>query len=61
MGKALRYIPIHDVAEWLGEQSCKTLLFMHAFSGCDTTSAFLGIGKKKFFNTWRGIYENVKC
>lgn len=27
------------------------ILFIHAFSGCDTTSSFYNIGKSKFINT----------
>ncbi len=28
------------------------LLFLHAMSGCDTVSAFAGIGKKTAFSVW---------
>ena len=45
VGKHLRYIPIHQIAEQLGEQRCKSLLFFHAFTGCDQVSAFTGCGK----------------
>ncbi|KAG0715131.1 hypothetical protein GWK47_012669 [Chionoecetes opilio] len=30
----------------LGNDVCSSLLFLHAFTGCDTTSAVFGIGKK---------------
>ena len=39
---------IHDIKFYrkiLGEDIVKGLLFLHAFSGCDTTSSFYGIGK----------------
>ena len=33
----------------LGEQVCTDLLFVHAFTGCDTSSRIFGIGKKLVF------------
>ena len=33
----------------LGEELCEQLLFIHAFSGCDTTSSMFGIGKGTSF------------
>ena len=30
----------------LGDDVCSDLLFIHAFSGCDTTSRIFGVGKK---------------
>ena len=45
-GKNFRYIAAHTIAAVLGDDWCKGLLFMHAFSGCDTVSSFSGIGKK---------------
>ena len=44
-GKYLRWIPIHDIVRSLGPRS-KALPFFHAFTGCDTVSAFVGKGKK---------------
>jgi len=29
-----------------GSEICQSLLFLHAFTGCDTTSRIFGIGKK---------------
>ncbi|KAK3698426.1 hypothetical protein QZH41_001193 [Actinostola sp. cb2023] len=43
----LRFIPLHDVARTLGDRMCKALPAFHAISGCDSTSALSGIGKKK--------------
>ena len=31
--------------EVIGSEIYKALLFIHAFTGCDTTSSFVGIGK----------------
>ena len=45
-GKNFRFIPCHTIASSLGEESCKALPFFHAFTGCDTVSAFSGVGKK---------------
>ena len=42
-----RYIPVHTIQSSLGEPLCKSLLPFHALTGCDSTSAFSGIGKKK--------------
>lgn len=33
----------------LGEELCEQLPFIHAFSGCDTTSSMFGIGKGTSF------------
>ena len=43
----LRYIPVHDASRKLGETLCRALPAFHAMTGCDTTSALAGIGKKK--------------
>lgn len=38
-----------------GEDICRSLLFIHAFTGCDTTSRIFGVGKKGVFQkTIRG-------
>ena len=39
------------MVERLGQQLCQAIPFFHAFSGCDTTSAFKTIGKKKGYQT----------
>ena len=40
-------IDIRRAQNALGQQMCQCILFAHAMSGCDTTSAFFGIGKTK--------------
>ena len=40
-----RYIPAHQIAVNLGEEKCRALRFFHAFTRCDTVSAFSGKGK----------------
>ena len=53
--KNFRYIAAHTIAAELEDNWCKGLLFMHAFSGCDTVSSFCGIGKKTVFDVWRSL------
>jgi hypothetical protein len=52
-GKDFRWvsISIHDIAKTLGPRA-RTLPFFHAFSGCDTVSAFTGKGKKSCWQAW---------
>ena len=50
--KHYRLIPTHTIANSLGENKAKALLFFHAFTGCDTLSSFSGIGKKTAWDTW---------
>lgn len=42
----LRYVPVHAVSRELGQKMCRALLAFHA-TGCNSTSALAGIGKKK--------------
>ena len=51
-GKTFRYISAHAIAAQLGAESSQGLLFLHAISGCDTVSAFCGIGKKTAWEVW---------
>ena len=44
-GKDLRWIPIHEISNALGPRALG-LPFFHAFTGCDTVSAFRGKGKR---------------
>ena len=46
-GKYMQYISIRTMYNQLGESRAKALLFFHAFTGSDTTSAFRNKGKKK--------------
>ena len=38
-------MPANQIAVNLGEEKCRALSFFHAFTGCDTVSAFSGKGK----------------
>lgn len=53
VNKHFRYIPVHAVVEHLGEAKAKALPYFHAFTGCDTVSAFHGIGKKTAWDAWK--------
>ena len=41
------YIPVHDIASTLSDEIRSSLLTSHCLTGCDTTSQFSGIGKKR--------------
>ena len=58
MGKHFQLLSINSICEYLGEQKCRALPFFHAFTGCDTTSAFLGKGKKSAWEAWNA-YPDV--
>ena len=42
-----RYISLSSVAARLGNGVCQALPDLHAFTGCDSTSAFSGRGKRR--------------
>ena len=50
--KPVTYFPIHEIAQSLEANLCQGLLFFHALTGCDTTSSFYNVEKKKWWNTW---------
>jgi len=54
-GSKLRYVPCHLISAELGNDASWGLLFLHAISGCDTVSAFYGIGKKTAWAVWRSM------
>ena len=50
--KSRRQINVYNINKLkilLGPVLCSHLLFIHAFTGCDTTSRVFGVGKKPFF------------
>ena len=49
MGKHFQY------CQNLGEPLCQALPFYYAFTGCDTTSQFLGKGKKSAWEAWKSL------
>ena len=60
-GSNFRYIPIHEVVANMDPRVCATLPMFHAFTGCDTVSAFCGRGKKTAWNTWKVYPEAIKA
>ena len=51
-----RYINIGSIANSLGPEVCKALLGVHAFTGCDSLSAFSGRGKIADFKLLQDEY-----
>jgi hypothetical protein len=58
MGKHYRFYHINAICASLGEPRSRALPVFHAFSGCDTTSAFKGKSKKSVCQAWQA-YEDV--
>jgi len=56
----LRYLPIHTIANHLDPSMCAALPGFHSLTGCDSTSALFGIGKKKGFDLLRASPEHQK-
>lgn len=44
--------PIHDICSQVGPSTCLALPFLHAITGGDTASHFLGCGKKTAWPSW---------
>ena len=51
-GKNFTYLHINAVHDNLGREKSFALPVFHSFTGCDTTSAFFGIGKKSAWEAW---------
>ena len=60
-GKHFRYYDINSVCQNLGVQTCQALPYFHAFTGCDTTSQFLGKGKKSAWESCKVYPEAFKA
>ena len=57
IGKHCRFYNINAICASLGEPRSRVLPVFHAFSGCCTTSAFKGRGKKSVWKTWHAYGE----
>ena len=55
------HIPIHEIVRGLDAVVCKTLPVFHAFTGCDTGSAFGGRGKKTAWSVWKVFPDVTKA
>ena len=51
-GKSYRHIPVHQIVLQLGPSKSRALLAFHSLTGCDTTSAFQGKGKRTAWAVW---------
>ena len=58
MSKKYRFYSINAICASLGEQRSRALPVFHTLTGCDTTSAFKGKGKKSAWQAWQA-YEEV--
>ena len=56
-GKNFTYIHINAICNALGKCKSMSLPIFHCFTGCDTTSAFLGKGKKSAWEAWNSYPE----
>ena len=56
-----RLISIDLMDEVLGSDICKSLMCPHVYSGCDSTSAFYGKGKKKVYDVMKYDPELIQC
>jgi len=54
-GKNYRDIPVHEICSSLGPSKSLALPLFHSLTGCDTTSQFLGCGKKTAWAAWTSM------
>ena len=57
VGKNYRFISINAICSTLGEMRSQALPVFHALTGCDTTSALKGKGKKSAWQAWQACDE----
>lgn len=53
MGRHYSFISINRICSNLGEPKSRSLPVFHAFTGCDCTSSFCGIGKLTAWQAWK--------
>ena len=56
-----RIISIDSMVQVLGTDVCKALIGLHVYSGCDSTSAFYGKGKKKAYDVMESDPKFLQC
>ena len=61
MGKNFRFVHVNEICDCLGRRKSKALPFFHAFSGCDTTSAFFSKGKKSIWQAWQAHPDAIEA
>ena len=60
-GKNYRFVPAHEIAKTMGRGRSLALPGFHAFTGCDTVSAFNGCGKKTAWECWSTFTEATRA
>ena len=60
-GKNFQYMHINAICHALGKCKSMSLPIFHCFTGCDTTSAFFGKGKKTAWEAWNSYPEVTKA
>ena len=58
-GKKYRDIPVHSLHAGLGPSKFIALTLFHSLTGCDTTSQFLGCGKKTAWAVWNSFPDLI--
>ena len=56
-GKSFQYLAVHKRASCLGAEKSSALPLFHSITGCDTSSAFVGHGKKSAWVAWNFLQE----
>ena len=54
-GRNFRYLHINAICNALGREKAIALPIFHSVTGCDTTSTFLGKGKKSAWDAWKAF------
>ena len=55
-----RWIPVDDIADVIGPERARWILFFHAFTGCDVVSAFCSKGKRLHYRRWTCVVKFLK-
>jgi hypothetical protein len=56
-----RIISIETMVQILGTDVCKSLIGLHVYTGCDSTSAFFGKGKKRAYDVMMSDPKFIEC
>jgi hypothetical protein len=59
MGRNFKFLGINRICASLGLQKSRSLPVFHAITGCDTTSALYGKGKRSAWQAWVLCNDNV--
>ena len=58
-GKTYRDIPVHSLHAGIGPSKSIALTLFHSLTGCETTSQFLGCGKKTAWAVWNSFPDLI--